>query len=254
MDGDQDMFLTSRSNMMYYVNTSAKGHTLADHYALPSGGRYGQGREINLGCFDCTHIYYTLDGSQPTVRSTPFTTPFNITETTTLKFFTVDAQGNASDVTTEQYLIDTQPSALTIIWPLNNQVLLDIGRIEGTVQEPEGGLGVEHLELQIHNGPLYLTGDNENPFTKSPVWIKFPLLTLNEQWIYDFGDLQLPIGPYTITARAYNFVGNYTEKPLTIVKVVILCFLTSASHVSSIYYIERCFGNGAKRISRNPHY
>jgi hypothetical protein len=219
MDGDQDMFLTTRDGMMYYINTSAKGHTLADYYALPSGGRYAQGREINLGCFDCTQIYYTLDGSQPTTQSPVFAAPFNITETTTLKFFTVDAQSNASEVITEQYLIDTQPPVFTITWPINNQVLLDIGRIEGTVQEPGGGTGVDHLELQIHNGPLYLTGDNEEPFTRSPVWIKFPLLTLNEKWIYDFGDLQLPVGPYTITVRAYDFAGNYTEKTLTIVKV-----------------------------------
>jgi hypothetical protein len=128
---------------------------------------------------------------------------------------TDDASTTSTDNTTDI----TQPPVLTITRPLNNQVLLDIGRIEGTVQEPKGGSQVERIELQIHNGPLYLTGNNDDPFTKTPIWIKLPRLTSTEQWFYDFERLQLPIGPYTITARAYDHAGNFAEETLTVVKV-----------------------------------
>lgn len=223
-DGDMDVFIwldnegLGQSDSEYYVNTSIKRNILADNYALPSGGKYSQGREINLGCLDCTQIYYTIDGGQPTVQSTLFIAPFNISETTTVKFFTVDVLGNASKVITEQYLIDTQAPVFTLSHPVNNQVLLEIGSIEAIIQKPEGGSEVDRIELQIHNGPLYLSGDNDDPFTTSAKWIKFPL-TFRDQWYHDFGRLQLPVGPYTITARAYDFAGNFTEDTLTVIKV-----------------------------------
>ncbi|MEY8847607.1 starch-binding protein [Psychroserpens sp. XS_ASV72] len=52
-------------------------------------------------------IYYTTDGSEPTLGSASAvsTTTINITETTTFKAFAVDLDGNQSDVVTKTYFI-----------------------------------------------------------------------------------------------------------------------------------------------------
>ncbi|MCC6302293.1 MAG: chitobiase/beta-hexosaminidase C-terminal domain-containing protein [Gammaproteobacteria bacterium] len=64
--------------------------------------------EITLSCDDgagtgCAATYYTLDGSQPSTASRRYTGPITINDTTVLKFFSVDAAGNAEGVKREEY-------------------------------------------------------------------------------------------------------------------------------------------------------
>src|SRR5262249_18930524 len=67
---------------------------------------------ITLTCSDtggstCDSIHYTLDGSTPTPGSLTYSAPLTLSADTTLKFLAVDSVGNASDVPTESYVIDT---------------------------------------------------------------------------------------------------------------------------------------------------
>ncbi|MCR6678723.1 chitobiase/beta-hexosaminidase C-terminal domain-containing protein, partial [Escherichia marmotae] len=59
-------------------------------------------------------IYYTLDGTTPTVNSAKYTAPITINSTTTLKFIAVGSQGNQSDVYTEVYNINTVGNIITV--------------------------------------------------------------------------------------------------------------------------------------------
>jgi len=67
--------------------------------ASPNGGSFVSARSVSLACSDdsgiaCAAIYYTLDGSEPSMTSAQYNESINIDATTTLKFFGVDAAGN----------------------------------------------------------------------------------------------------------------------------------------------------------------
>ncbi|HEU4383960.1 MAG TPA: chitobiase/beta-hexosaminidase C-terminal domain-containing protein [Anaeromyxobacteraceae bacterium] len=86
--------------------------------ASPAGGRYNTPQSVSLTCADnpggtgCAATYYTMNGTTPTPASTRYTVPIAIAADTTLRFFSVDGQGNAEVPRQEVYVIDTVPPAL----------------------------------------------------------------------------------------------------------------------------------------------
>ena len=75
---------------------------------LPGGGTYSTAQIVSILCFDnsgpgCAITYFTVDGSEPTIKSDVFVEPIRITDTTTLKYFSVDNNGNAETIKTEIY-------------------------------------------------------------------------------------------------------------------------------------------------------
>ncbi len=57
-----------------------------------------EGNKVILSADENCSIYYTVDGSEPTKVSTPYTTPFYITQDCTVKAIAYDADGNPSKV------------------------------------------------------------------------------------------------------------------------------------------------------------
>ncbi len=86
--------------------------------ASPPGGRYNATQQVTLTCADnpggtgCADTHYTADGSTPTAASPLYTGPIAIAANATLRFFSVDAQGNAETPRQEIYVIDTVPPVL----------------------------------------------------------------------------------------------------------------------------------------------
>ncbi|MDD5223608.1 MAG: chitobiase/beta-hexosaminidase C-terminal domain-containing protein [bacterium] len=86
--------------------------------ARPSGKSYPGATTVALIPNDPeAATYYTLDGSDPTTSSTRYVSgsPINITHEgfTTLKFFSVDANGNTEEIKTERYRIDLNVPTVT---------------------------------------------------------------------------------------------------------------------------------------------
>jgi YD repeat-containing protein len=82
--------------------------------ASPLGGAYSSAQSVTLTCSDgtgtgCDKIYYTTNGATPTTSSSVYSTPLNITSTTTLKYFAKDVAGNSEAVKTQVYAVDTAP-------------------------------------------------------------------------------------------------------------------------------------------------
>ncbi|MBT0894214.1 chitobiase/beta-hexosaminidase C-terminal domain-containing protein [Geobacter hydrogenophilus] len=86
--------------------------------SLPAG-TYGSPQTITLSANETATIYYTTTGVAPTAASPKYTGPVTVTTTTTLKYFAVDAAGNAEAVKSAVYalppttLISGVPSGTT---------------------------------------------------------------------------------------------------------------------------------------------
>lgn len=89
-------------------NSSTSDTTAPTTQASPPGGTFTAAVSVTLTCEDsggsgCAATYYTTDGSAPMKSSTRYGAPISVAATTTLKFFSVDAEDNAEAVKTATY-------------------------------------------------------------------------------------------------------------------------------------------------------
>ena len=86
-------------------NTTTKTIYIVLASANPIGGSYSNGQTVNLTTDDTNAtIYYTTNGTDPTVSGTKYTGPLTISKTATVKYAAVD-NGNWSSVYTQTYTI-----------------------------------------------------------------------------------------------------------------------------------------------------
>lgn len=71
--------------------------------ASPNGGTFTNTTSVTLSANESATIYYTTNGSTPTLSSTVYSAPITLTATTALKFFAVDTSGNQSAVQTVNF-------------------------------------------------------------------------------------------------------------------------------------------------------
>src|SRR5205807_7660079 len=110
--------------------------------ASPAGGRYNATQQVTLACADnvggtgCAATHYTVDGSTPTAASPLYTGPIAIADNATLRFFSVDVQGNAEAPRQEIYVIDKVPPILAGSDPANGATGVQVTKlITGTFSE-----------------------------------------------------------------------------------------------------------------------
>ncbi len=109
---------TATVTVAWNVTSTACDSTAPVVSADPAGGLYNSDKSVMLSANETAGIYYTTDGATPTKSSTKYASAISITSTTTLKFFGVDAAGNASSVSTETYTIDkTAPETSIMAGP-----------------------------------------------------------------------------------------------------------------------------------------
>ena len=72
----------------------------------PAGGTFTEPKSIILSSNIESIIYYTLDGSEPSIQSSKYSTPLTITQNTTLKYFAVDNLGNQENIKSDTFIIN----------------------------------------------------------------------------------------------------------------------------------------------------
>lgn len=77
--------------------------------ASPAGGYQSAPQNVTLSANEAVDIYYTTDGSDPTVNATLYDSPIFIDQETELKFMAVDRAGNPSDIREEIYTFNRAP-------------------------------------------------------------------------------------------------------------------------------------------------
>jgi Chitobiase/beta-hexosaminidase C-terminal domain/EPTP domain/Dockerin type I domain/Beta-propeller repeat len=179
--------------------------------ADPVGGTYYIVQQVTLACddgagFGCNVTYYTTDGSEPTSGSSTYSSPIDITEDTTLKFFSVDLSGNTEVVRTEVYNIeiDTDGPAMIITWPGDGSFARPVPMISGIASDVSG---VSEVQLQVTDGTFYLDEGPYGPyFTNTESWVT---PTGTETWVLYVNTAVWDEGiVYSITARATDTLDN----------------------------------------------
>ncbi len=114
--GDTDGNWSSAFSSTILLDTTPPSTT-----ASPAGGKYNALTltPVTLSCSDgtgsgCSNTYYTTNGSVPTISSTVYSGPINMSANTTLRYFSTDLAGNSEAVKTEMYTIDLIPPTGTI--------------------------------------------------------------------------------------------------------------------------------------------
>lgn len=116
--------------------------------ASPPGGYYNATQHVALACQDdaggtgCAGTRFTVDGSTPTAGSPAYVAPITVDHSLTLRFYSVDAQGNAETPRSETYVLDTDPPGVVSVFPLDGatNVRLDTP-FQVTFDEPMGHMG-----------------------------------------------------------------------------------------------------------------
>ena len=89
--------------------------TVATPTFAPEAGTYYEAQNVTIACeTEGATIYYTLDGSDPTVESAVYAEPIAIAETTTVKAMAAKAGLNNSEIATAVYTITDGPTPITI--------------------------------------------------------------------------------------------------------------------------------------------
>lgn len=88
-----------RSAVVSATYTITDMEIVATPTITPNGGDFETSVEVTLACETAdASIYYTLDGTDPTVESTPYSAPITLTATTTVKAIAVKAGMNNSAI------------------------------------------------------------------------------------------------------------------------------------------------------------
>jgi hypothetical protein len=96
-------------------DTPGGGSTVATPTATPGAGTYTSAQSVTLTSTAGASIYYTIDGSTPSTSSTLYSSPINISVTTTLKAIAVKEGMTNSGIFSALYTINTPQN--TVITP-----------------------------------------------------------------------------------------------------------------------------------------
>jgi hypothetical protein len=116
------LFFKSDGSEMYFTGSNTESiHQYSIYYEIvniPTAsvdtGTYNNDFNVTLSQDQNYDIYYTTDGTDPDNTDTNYTTPIEITETTTLKFVAYDSNStNYSDIVTKTYTMEVADPVIT---------------------------------------------------------------------------------------------------------------------------------------------
>jgi len=117
----------------------------------PGSTQFSDSLEITITCAtDGAIIYYTIDGSEPTIGSTVYTAPFMITDNTTVRSFAVKANMDDSEEISEIYVKKVNSSFDSDWWYqslmmlFNQEFRIHASSSEGGTITPTGTSNVKY--------------------------------------------------------------------------------------------------------------
>lgn len=189
--------------------------------SLPAGGSYNSAQVVTLTASEPATIYYTLDGSTPSVASPVYSGPLTISVTTTLKYFALDASGNAETVKQQVYTIDTVAPVVT-------------------AYPPGGSYATAPLQVTLtpsESATIYYTLDVSDPSVASPVY-SGPI-SISTDTVIKFMAKDLAGNYGSITAESYlidTVAPVITADPVGSLFIESATVTLTANEPATIYY------------------
>ncbi len=151
------------------IDNTAPVSSISCNGAACTTGWYRSAVTVSLSATDSggsgvAHIYYTTDGRTPTTASTQYSTPFAVSQSTTVQYFATDLAGNTESPHTQNLAVDTAApmvafscngAACAAGWYTSSPVTVTI-----TAQDT-GGSGLANV---------YYTTDGSTPTTATAVY------------------------------------------------------------------------------------
>ena len=133
-------------------------------------GIYNNVDSIELELSSNGTVYYTLDGSNPTVYSRKYTRPIKLTKTTVVKATTIESGKIKSDIITKSYIINENHTVPVLSMSISSggwNTVLSSGEASGTLEFYEDG-GSFNTPCAIS-----LFGGNARSYPKKAFGIRF---------------------------------------------------------------------------------
>lgn len=164
--------ITEADNYDVHFNSSTLAYSFyvpKDQVATPefspTGGTFLGSQNISLSCTTPgSLIYYTVDGSEPTIASTLYTGTVIVTETTTLSAIAVAAGMDNSNVRTESYIITPNLTA-TPVFSVNGGIYTRTQNVS--------------ISCATEGASIYYTTDNTKASSSSVLYTGAITLTKN---------------------------------------------------------------------------
>ena len=101
-----------KGTVIAFYKKVTSGVVVAKPHISPAGGVFTEPQEVTITSEGGNSVFYTLDGTDPTNGSIPYTAPFVVNANCTVKAIAYDANGNASSIASAVFKF---PQAMTTI-------------------------------------------------------------------------------------------------------------------------------------------
>lgn len=154
-----------------YVISEATSTVIPIPTASVSSGTYKAPLMVQLhdSYSKLLRAYYTLDGSTPTIKSTPYMGNIRINSSCTMKAIAVDISGNTSDVLSNTYTIEasTEPRASTPSITETPPLAPPVFSVRGGIFKSQQSVTIKENTKGVS---IYYTTDGTVPSSKSTLY------------------------------------------------------------------------------------
>ena len=191
-------------SQLIQIDTVAPTTTITCNSAACSTGWYksapvtvGLPATDNSGGSGVAATYYTTNGSTPTKSSTKYTGPFTVSQTTTVKYFSVDNAGNSEAVKSQVIQIDAAAPTVSITSPASGSSVTQGTKVTVTASATDLGTGsgapsgIASVTFYL-DGTTVLATDTSSPYS------------------FSWNTNKIAKGTHRLTAVATDAAGNST--------------------------------------------
>ena len=154
---------------LYKLNDGESSYAIVPAPAItPISGTYYGAQTVSISASNDATIYYTTDGTTPTVNSTEYTEPFTVDATTTVKAIAVSGE-IVSAVATSAYTINIPIEVANIAAFKAVDNTTNIYKITGDVTVIGQYSNKYHTFIQDNTGALYIYGTMAHNYNEGDV-------------------------------------------------------------------------------------